>query len=106
MERLQEAFEQEGKKTTSIELDNFLTDREYREAKGIFTQGKEALHFELFKFCLTDICQGKKISIPRYDFVYATSSHDLQGKLKPDGIPIDIEPADVVFLEGNFPFLL
>ncbi len=49
---------------------------------------------------------GKKITIPRYDFVYATSSHDLNGSLKPDGIPIEIEPADIIFIEGNFPFLL
>ena len=106
VERLRYAFEQEGKKVTSIELDNFLTDRDHREARGIFTQGKEALHFELLKQSLEDICTGKKITIPRYDFVFATSSHDLNGDLKPDGIPIDIEPADIVFIEGNFPFLI
>jgi uridine kinase len=104
--RLQAAFRQSGHQTTSIELDNFLTDREYREEKGIFTQGKEALHFELLTQSLRDITAGKRISIPRYDFVYATSSHDLKGKLKPDGMPIEIEPADIVFIEGNFPFLI
>lgn len=106
VERLREAFEQSGQKTTSIELDNFLTDRDYREEKGIFTQGKEALHFKLFTQSLRDITQGRKISIPRYDFVYATSSHDLEGNLKPDGVPIEIEPADIIFIEGNFPFLI
>ena len=106
VERLRQAFQQAGQRTTSIELDNFLTDRDYREEKGIFTQGKEALHFELFKRSLRDITQGKKISIPRYDFIYATSSHDLDGKLKPGGAPIEIEPADIVFIEGNFPFLI
>jgi len=106
VERLRADFEQMGKKTTSIELDNFLTDRDYREEKGIFTQGKEALHFELFKQSLRDITAGKAISIPRYDFVYATSSHDLNGNLKPGGISIEIEPADIVFIEGNFPFLI
>jgi uridine kinase len=90
----------------SIEMDNFLTDRDYREEKGIFTQGKQALHFELFKKSLEDITRDRKISIPRYDFVSATSSHDLEGKLKPDGVPIEIEPSDIVFIEGNFPFLL
>jgi len=104
--RLSADFKQNGQKITSIELDNFLTDRDYREARGIFTQGKQALHFELFRQSLEDITHGKKISIPRYDFVYATSSHDLDGKLKPGGIPIEIEPADIVFIEGNFPFLL
>ncbi|HSA99265.1 MAG TPA: hypothetical protein VLE49_01355, partial [Anaerolineales bacterium] len=94
VERLRAAFEQEEHNTTSVELDNFLTDRDYREEKGIFTQGKEALHFELFKQALENITEGKKISIPRYDFVYATSSHDLAGNLKSNGVPIEIEPAD------------
>jgi len=106
VERLRLEFAQDGQKTTSIEMDNFLTDRDYREEHGIHTQGKEALHFELLKSSLIDICQGKKIYIPRYDFVYATSSHDLDGKQKPDGIPIEIDPADIIFIEGNFPFLL
>ncbi len=106
VERLRTAFEQAGQKNTSIELDNFLTDRDYREEKGIFTQGKEALHFELFKQALKDITAGKHISIPRYDFVYATSSHDLNGNLKPGGAPVEIEPADIIFIEGNFPFLI
>ena len=106
VERLCADFEGVGQKTTSIELDNFLTDRDYREEKGIFTQGKEALHFEHFKQSLKDITEGKRISIPRYDFVYATSSHDLNGNLKPGGVPIEIEPADMIFIEGNFPFLI
>ena len=106
VERLSSTFLAMGRKVTSIELDNFLTDRDYREAKGIFTQGKQALHFNLLVQALEDICQGKKISIPRYDFVFATSSHDLDGSLKPGGVPVEIEPADIVFIEGNFPFLL
>ena len=106
VERLRTSFHHDWQKTTSIEMDNFLTDRDYREEKGIHTQGKAALHFELLKSCLIDIRQGKPITTPRYDFVYATSSHDLQGNLKPDGIPIEIEPADIIFIEGNFPFLL
>jgi uridine kinase len=106
VDRLHAAFKLAGHKSTSIEMDNFLTDRDYREAKGIFTQGKAALHYELLKSSLAQICQGKKISIPRYDFIDATSSHDLDGNLKPDGKPIEIEPADIIFMEGNFPFLL
>jgi uridine kinase len=106
VERLGSWLIQAGKKVASIEMDNFLTDRDYREEKGIFTLGKEAIHFDLFKRSLEDISRGKKISIPRYDFVYATSSHDLDGNLKTGCIPIEIEPADIVFIEGNFPFLL
>jgi uridine kinase len=103
--RLRQVFEQAGQHVSSIEMDNFLTDRDYREEKGIFTLGKEALHFELFEQSLEDITHGKKISIPRYDFIFATSSHDRNGNLKPGGVPIEIEPADIIFIEGNFPFL-
>ncbi len=106
VDRLRTSFENTGQNTTSIEMDNFLTDRDYREEKGIHTQGKAALHFELLKSSLSQICQGKSISIPRYDFVYATSSHELDGNLKPGGKPIEIKPADIIFIEGNFPFLL
>jgi uridine kinase len=105
VERLQESLEREGRRIATIELDNFLTDREAREAKGIFTLGKEAFHFALLNQSLEDICNGRKISIPRYDFVLATSSHDDDGVLKPDGVPIEIDPADIIFMEGNFPFL-
>lgn len=104
--RLRSALEQTGEQVAAIEMDNFLTDRDYREEKGIHTLGKAALHLELFQQSLEDICQGKKIAIPRYDFVYATSSHALDGNLKPGGVPIEIEPADIIFIEGNFPFLL
>jgi uridine kinase len=106
VDRLQKDFEQEGKEIASIEMDNFLTDRDVREARGIYTQGKEALHFELFKQSLEDISRGKKIRIPRYDFVNATSSHDNSGNLKLGGVPIEIEPASIIFIEGNFPFLI
>ena len=50
-------------------------------------------------------CQEGEIAL-RYDFVFATSSHDLDGNLKPGSLPIEIEPADIIFIEGNFPFLL
>lgn len=106
VERLSEALSQAGRSVTAMELDNFLTDRDYREAQGIFTQGKQALHFELLVRALQDLCRGQKVAIPRYDFVYATSSHDLQGRLKPGCTPIEIEPADTIFIEGNFPFLI
>ena len=102
-ERLLGEFEQMGKKSTTIEVDNFLLDRDYRDDKAM---GKESTHFEIFKRSLDELLRGKKITIPRYDFVYATSSHDLEDNLKPDGVPIEIEPADIIFIEGNFPFLL
>jgi len=106
VERLRSCFDQAGQKTTSIEMDNFLTDRDYREEKGIFTRGKAAYHLDPLVKSLEDITSGKPIVIPRYDFVDATSSHDLDGRLKPGGVPIVIQPADIIFIEGNFPFLI
>lgn len=104
--RLRESFEQDGILTTSIELDNFLLDRDYREVHGIHTEGKPALHFELMKQALQNVTRGERIIIPRYNFIDGSSSHDLEGRLKPGGSPIAIEPAGVIFIEGNFPFLL
>ncbi len=106
VERLQQRFMNKGQKVSTIEMDNFLTDRDYREAHGINTRGPQAIHYERLKQGLFDITNGKSIEIPRYDFVFATSSHDIHGNLKPDGKPIRIEPADIIFIEGNFPFLL
>jgi phosphoribulokinase len=104
--RLSGSFGRIGKQVACIEMDNFLTDRDYREERGIHTLGSEAIHLKLFTQGLEAIRRGQKITIPRYDFYDATSSHDLDGRLKAGGSPIEIEPADVVFVEGNFPFLL
>jgi uridine kinase len=100
-ERLCNELKTMGKSITSIEVDNFLLDREYRDDKPM---GKESTHFELFLSNLQQILKGKSVTIPRYDFVGATSSHDLKGNLKPGCTPLVIEPADVIFMEGNFPF--
>jgi uridine kinase len=104
--RLRCSFEQASRQVTSIEMDNFLTDRDHREEKGIHSLGREAIHLALFRQSLEAISQGRKITIPRYDFVYATSSHDLDGNLKDGCAPLEIEPADIILIEGNFPFLL
>ncbi|HNS51140.1 MAG TPA: hypothetical protein PKO09_08145 [Anaerolineae bacterium] len=104
--RLRSEMERLGKQVTSIEMDNFLTDRDQREEQGIFSLGKQAIHFDLFLRSLEEIRAGKRIATPRYDFFDGTSSHGLEGRLKPGRIPVVVEPADVVFLEGNQPFLL
>jgi uridine kinase len=106
VERLSEGFAALGQRVAAIELDNFLTDRDGREEKGIGSFGKAALHFGLFQACIRDILAGKGITTPRYDFIDGTSSHDLDGNLKPGRSAVKIEPADVIFLEGNSPFLL
>ncbi|PKO13541.1 MAG: hypothetical protein CVU39_18635 [Chloroflexi bacterium HGW-Chloroflexi-10] len=103
--QLRDAFVNIGKKICTIEMDNFLTDREYREQKGIDSLGKEALHFDLLLQSLEQICRGETIQIPQYDFVAATSTHDIDGKLRPGATMLEIEPADIIFIEGNFPFL-
>ncbi len=106
VERLREEFVRDGRNVTSIEMDNFLTDRDHREEKGIHSLGKEAIHFGLFQKSLEEIIAGKKIFIPRYDFINGGSSHNLDGTLKPGCVPVEIESADIIFIEGNFPFLI
>jgi uridine kinase len=100
--RLRKAFELNKQKVTSIEMDNFLLDNDYRDEKGIKTLGKEAYHFDLFLQSLDGILHGKRITIPHYES--SVSSHDETSQLKPGSHPIVIEPADIIFLEGNFPF--
>ena len=103
---MQQAFQSTGKSISGLEIDHFLTDRDYREAHGIDSLGQEALHFEMLTQVLQDLRSGKVAITPQYDFISATSSHSLDGKLKPGRETQRIEPADVIFMEGNFPFLL
>jgi uridine kinase len=100
-ERLLDEFTHLGYQVATIEVDNFLLDREVREDKAM---GKESTHFEIFIRSLEQILQGEKVAIPRYDFVNATSSHDRDGNLRPGCIPLEVAPADIIFMEGNFPF--
>jgi uridine kinase len=100
-ERLLHEFARKGKNVTTIEMDNFLLDRDYRDNKAA---GKETIHFELFRNSLENILEGRRITIPRYDSIDASSSHDLAGNIKPGCQPLEVEPADIIFLEGNFPF--
>jgi len=103
--RLRDALEAVYHSVTSIEMDNFLTDRDQREAKGIDSLGREALHFEMFLETLNQIIEGKEVTTPRYDFVQATSSHNPDGRLKPGSQGLRVPPADIIFMEGNAPFL-
>ncbi len=106
VERLQQAIKNTGKSISGLEIDHFLTDRDYREAHGIDSLGPEALHFEMLTKALQDLRNGKAAITPQYDFISATSSHTLDGNLKPGRETLSIEPADIIFMEGNFPFLL
>jgi uridine kinase len=100
-ERLFDEFEKIGRKITTIELDNFQLDRDIRDNKPM---GKESIHFEIFISCIDQILQGQKVLIPKYDFLNAISSHNPDGSLRQGCTPLEVEPADIIFMEGNFPF--
>lgn len=104
--RLVEHFKDAGRSVTSVEMDNFLLDRDYREANKIDSLGREALHLDLFLTCLRDLCNGRQIATPRYDFITARSSHDLGGRWRQGARTVWVEPGEIIFIEGNFPFLL
>ncbi len=101
-ERLRLAFDEIGKRVTTIEMDSFLHDMDYRDEKGINSLGKEGYHFDLFLESLHGILQGRTITIPRRTL--GISSHDADGRLRAGAVPQEVEPADIIFLEGNFPF--
>lgn len=102
VERLSGAFRQAGMKISSIAMDDFLIDNDYREEHRIDAMGKEAFHFEIFMRSLMQLLQGQAIAIPKY--VSGISSHDPQGNLKAGFSSQAIQPADIIFIEGNFPF--
>lgn len=102
-ERISNYLHDKGLHITTVEMDNFFKDREFRDGKS---HGKDVIHFDLFMQALQNLLNGKPTLIPRYDFYLATSSHDLDGNLRFGQSPLLIEPADVIFLEGNFPFYI
>jgi len=104
-EYLLEFFTTHNKTISMIEMDNFFLDRDYRDKIGVGSMSKDSIHFDLFRKTLTDLKNGKSCKIPKYDFVNAFSSHDPAGTLKPGASTLSVKPADVIFIEGNFPFL-
>ena len=104
-EYLLDFFNTNNKTITSIEMDNFFLDRDYRDKIGAGSMSRESIHFNLFKKSLTDLKNGKSCEIPKYDFVDAFSSHGPAGTLKPGASTLSVKTADVIFIEGNFPFL-
>jgi uridine kinase len=102
-ERIRDFLQEKGMQITTVEMDNFYKDREFRDGK---THGKDVIHFDLFMQAMQDLLAGKSTLIPRYDFYLASSSHDLHGDLRPGQSSLTIQPADVIFLEGNFPFYI
>lgn len=103
--RLTEYFVSAGQRVTTVEIDHFLLDRDYREARGIDSLGMKALHGDLFKSCLQEVLLGRRVITPSYDFISAMSSHDEMGRRRPGSQEQVIEPAEIIFMEGNFPFI-
>jgi len=101
--RLKDEISLKGLTVAAVEMDNFNNDKEYRDTRANIL---ETIHFEAFKQSMQAILAGKKINIPRYDFYKGISSHDPQGNIRPGCSCIEIDPADIIFLEGNFPFHL
>ncbi|MRR32682.1 hypothetical protein EG834_20660, partial [bacterium] len=99
--RLSSEFQGQKHSFSSLEVDNFFKDREFRDRHAL---GPQVMHFEMFRQAVTDLRNGRIAIIPRYDFYAAISSHDLESHLRTGAIPLTISPADVIFLEGNFPF--
>ena len=104
-EYLQDFFLSSKKTISTIEMDNFFLDRDYRDVIGAGSMSQESIHFELFKESLINLKNGNNCIIPKYDFVEAFSSHDSNSKLKKGASTLLIKPADVIYIEGNFPFL-
>jgi uridine kinase len=93
----------EGKSITSIEMDNFFKDRDFRDGKPM---DKEVIHFDLFQQCMKTLLDGKTATMPKYFSALSVSTHDLDGNLRPGQTPLQVEPADIILLEGNFPFYI
>jgi uridine kinase len=100
-ERLRAALTQSGRSVGAIEMDHFFKDRDYRDGREV---GLDSIHYDLFKACLADLLAGRKALSPRYDFLRGTSSHDQDGRLRDGCRMFEIAPADILVLEGNFPF--
>lgn len=103
VERLEKSLRESGKSVASIEMDNFFKDGDFRDGKVL---DQNVIFFDLFKESLQKLLQGETVSIPRYNFITTRSSHDINGVLRVGESPLQVEPADIIFLEGNFPFHL
>ncbi len=104
-EYLFDFFETKKLSIVSVEMDNFFLDRDYRENTGSGSMSRDSIHFNLFKQSLIDLKNRKSCEIPKYEFVTGISSHDNLGILKKGFSTIRVPAADIIYIEGNFPFL-
>ena len=63
VERLTQEFTKNKLKVCTIEMDNFLTDRDYREEHGIDLLGKQAMHFDLL---IKSLQKSEKVKTYKY----------------------------------------
>lgn len=101
IEQLRSSLAASGRSITVIEMDHFFKDREFRDGRPV---DKNVIHFDLFQHSLAQILRGQTTMIPRYDFAQTSSSHDENSLLKPGKTMLQIQPAEIILLEGNFPF--
>ncbi len=99
--RLLQSFTESGLSCTSVEMDNFYKDRVFRDGRPM---DAAVIHYPLFIDSINALLRGEAADIPRYDFIQATSSHDLDDLLRPGQSTQTIQPANIIILEGNFPF--
>lgn len=104
-EYLMDHFTKDNKTINSIEMDNFFHDRDHRESMKTGSMSREGIHFDLFRNSLVNLKKGKSIEIPNYDFKDGVSSHDVNNNLKPGASTTKVEPKDIIYIEGNLPFL-
>jgi uridine kinase len=48
-------------------MNNFFVERDYREKIDVGSMGRQSIHFELFKQCLTHIKAEEKIHLPQLE---------------------------------------
>lgn len=99
--RLLGSFKDAGLSCVAVEMDNFYKDRVFRDGRPMTS---EVIHYPNFINSINALLRGESADIPRYDFILATSSHDLDDNLRPGQSTQTIQPADIIILEGNFPF--
>ena len=83
------------KKPMTISMDNYFVDRDKtpRDEKGEYDfENLDALDVELFNQHLVQLLNGESVQLPVYDFI--------QGRRRPDGPVIKLEPGQPLVIEG------
>ena len=104
-EQLNKMFVAHKKTITTIEMDNFFVDRAYREKNDLSSHDKESFHYPMLVEALKALKEKKNAEIPSYEFIDGVSSHAPDGKLVKGKSTINVEAADVIYIDGNTPFL-